>query len=204
MVKKEELLKEIKKNKVYTDLVKKALKQASVSHEGQVRDDGPSVLEGHIYPIAFSILKRYRGKDFLENLVILALLHDTMEDDENFDEETCLQIFNEEICENVKKLTKDEKTIRSYSGKNENLYELLKYLRNKEYIENVNGSNEICKIVKLEDRINNLQCTGKTGTTVQGLRYVIESDTLFISMAKKTKSFDYVPLLKKEIERLSS
>jgi (p)ppGpp synthase/HD superfamily hydrolase len=113
MVKKEELLKEIKKNNVYTDLVKKALKQASISHEGQVRDDGPSVLEGHIYPIAFSILKRYSGDDFLEGLVILALLHDTMEDDENFDEETCLQIFNEKICGNVKKLTKDEKTIRS-------------------------------------------------------------------------------------------
>ena len=205
MIKKEkELIEEIKRNNVYTDLVKEALKQAQISHENQLRDDRNTVLEGHIYPIAFSILKRYPGKDFLEDLVVLALLHDTMEDDDDFDEKSCRKIFNDEVCGNVKKLTKDEKTIRNYSGNNENLYELLKYLRNKEYIEDVNDSNEVCRIVKLEDRINNLQSTRKNGTTSQTLRYIIESDTLFHSLAKSIKSFDYMPLLKKEIDRLSS
>ena len=205
MIKKEkDLIEEIKRNNVYTDTVKKALKQAQISHKGQMRDDNSTVLEGHIYPIAFSILNRYSEKDFLEDLIVLALLHDTMEDDYSFDEKSCLESFDKKVCENVKKLTKDEKTIRDYSGENENLYELLKYLRNKEYIEDVNDSNEVCRIVKLEDRINNLQSTKRNGTTTQTLRYIIESDTLFHSLAESVKSFDYIPLLKKEISRLSS
>ncbi len=205
MIKKEkELIDRLKKNNIYTDNVRKALKQAQISHKGQMRDDNSTVLEGHIYPIVFSILNRYSKKDFLEDLIVIALLHDTMEDDYSFNEKSCLKNFNEKICKNVKKLTKDEKTIRNYSGKNENLYELLKYLRNKEYIEDVNDSNEVCRIVKLEDRINNLQSTKKNTTTPQTLRYIIESDTLFHSLAKSVKSFDYVPLLKKEIRRLSS
>ncbi len=204
MIKKEELLKEIKRKKVYTDLVEKAYKQACTSHKGQKRDDGTFTLENHIFPIVYSILNKYENKDFLEDLVVLALLHDTMEDDDNFDRDSCVATFNEEICENVRKLTKDEKTIRSYSGNNKGLYELLKYFRNKEYINNVNGSNEICKIVKLEDRINNLQTLPVMGSDCQSLRYVMESDTLFIDLAKSTKSFDYLPLLRKEIERLST
>ncbi len=199
-----ELLKAIKKQKVYTNLVKKALKQAEESHGEQKRDDGEGVLEGHIYPVTYSILERYEGEDFLEDLVILSLLHDTMEDDENFDEKICLDRFGSKVCENVKNLTKDERKIRGYSGNNENLYELLKFFANKEYIEKVNGSNEICKIVKLEDRIHNLKSTKKLGTDPKNFRYIMESETLFASMAKKTKSFDYIPLLKREIVRLSS
>lgn len=204
MIKKEELIKEIEKNGMYTVLVKKALKQAEDSHGNQLRDDGVSVLENHVYPITYNLLKRYSGKSFLEDLVVLALLHDTMEDDENFNEKECLKLFNKKICTNVKNLTKDEKTFRSYSGENESLYELLKYFCNKNYIENVNGSNEICKIVKLEDRVNNLQSIKRINATFKDLRYVMETDTLFMSMAKKTKSYDYVPLLQKEIDRLSS
>lgn len=201
---KEKLLEAIKKQKIHTELVKKALKQAEKSHGEQKRDEGGGVLEKHIYPLTYSILERYEGKDFLEDLVVLALLHDTMEDDESFDEKACLRIFGSEVCENVKHLTKDERRFREYSGSNENLYELLKFFANKEYIEKVNGSNEICKIVKLEDRINNLRSIKELGTDTKTFRYVMESETLFISMAKKTKSFDYVPLLKREIVRLSS
>ncbi len=201
---KAELLKAIKKQKVYTNLVKKALKQAEKSHGNQKRDDGEGVLEGHIYPVTYSILERYEGEGFLEDLVVLSLLHDTMEDDDNFDEKNCSKIFGEKVCKNVKNLTKDEGKIRGYSGDNENLYELLKFFANKEYIEKVNGSNEICKIVKLEDRIHNLKSTKKLGTDPKNFRYIMESETLFISMAKKTKSFDYVPLLKREIVRLTS
>ncbi len=204
MTTKKKLLEAIKKQKLYTALVKKALKQAEESHGEQKRDDGGGVLGNHIYPLAYSVLERYEGEGFLEDLVVLSLLHDTMEDDENFDEKICLEIFGSKVCENVKNLTKDERKIRRYSGNNENLYELLKFFANKEYIEKVNGSNEICKIVKLEDRINNLKSIEKLGTDPKNFRYVMESDTLFVSMAKKTKSFDYVPLLKREIVRLSS
>ena len=140
----------------------------------------------------------------MEDLVILALLHDTMEDDKNFNIVNCRKDFNDEICKNVQKLTKDGKNFRNYSGDNVYIYELLKFFCNKEYIENIKDASEVCKIVKLEDRINNLQCTKKVGASPKNMRYIMESATLFVSMAKKTKSFDYVPLLKREIDRLSS
>lgn len=203
MITKEELVEEIKKNDIYTGLVEKAIRQAEKSHENQSRDNGSSNLQTHIYPVAYSIVKRYKGKKNLEDLVILALLHDTMEDDESFNDSVCLKLFNRDICENVKKLTKDERSFRNYSGSNKHVYELLKFFCNKEYIENVKDASEICKIVKLEDRINNLQSIEKVGDSLKNFRYIMESETLFISMAKKTKSFNYVPLLKKEIKRLS-
>ncbi len=204
MIKKEELLKELKKKNVYTDNVKKALEQAEKSHGEQDRDDGGGVLEEHIYAVAFSILQRFEKESFLEDLVVLALLHDTIEDDDDFDIEKCNDIFGSGICKNVQMLTKDERQLRAYSGDNLHLYELLKYFCNRDYLEAVNGSNEVCKIVKLEDRINNLQSIKKIGDSIKNLRYVIEADTLFMDMAKKIKSFDYIPLLKKEISRLSS
>lgn len=203
MITKEQLVEEVKKNEIYTSLVRKAIKQAEKSHANQSRDDGSSNLYTHIYPVAYSILKRYKGEKNLEDLVILALLHDTMEDDENFDNSVCFKIFNKSICENVKKLTKDERSFRNYSGSNKYVYELLKFFCNKEYIENVKDASEICKIVKLEDRLNNLRGIEKVGGSLKNFRYIIESETLFISMAKKTKSFNYIPLLKKEIKRLS-
>jgi len=204
MITKEKLIKEIKGGGVYTDLVKKALEQAETSHKGQKRDNGTCNLENHIYTIAYSVLKRYKGEKFLEDLVVLALLHDTMEDDENFTEEVCEQNFGKEVCKNVKKLTKNEKCFRTYSGGNEYVYELLKFFCNKEYVENVNGSAEICRIIKLEDRIDTLNGIKEIRNSITDLRYVIEAETLFVKMAKETKSFNYLPLLKKEIERLST
>ena len=204
MIKKEELIKELKDKNVYTDLVKKALRQAEISHAGQKRDNGSCNLENHIYSITYSILKRYKNHKMLEDLVVLALLHDTMEDDEDFDEGVCLKSFGKEICKNVKKLTKDEMSFKKYSNSNKYFYELKKFFCNKDYIENVNGSNEICKIVKLEDRIDTLRGIEEIGNSVTDLRYVMEAETLFVEMAKKTKSFDYLPVLKKETKRLSS
>jgi (p)ppGpp synthase/HD superfamily hydrolase len=204
MITKEELIVEIKKNGIYTDLVEKALRQAQISHAKQKRENGTSNLKSHIYSVTYSILKRYKGKRFLEDLVILALLHDTMEDDSSFNISICKRDFNEDICKNVKKLTKDGRNFRHYSGDNVYLYELLKFFCNKEYIENIKDASEVCKIVKLEDRINNLQSTKKVGASPRNMRYVMESATLFVSMAKKTKSFNYVPLLAKEIKRLSN
>ncbi len=197
MIKKIQLVKEIKKSEVYTDCVRKALEQAVKSHGDQMRDDGSSVLEGHIYPITYSILKRYRGWDKLEELVILALLHDTMEDDKSFDKETCKSIFNDDICENVLKLTKRKK-----GGKK--LSQLSKYFRNKKYIGDFDGANEVCKIVKVEDRLNNLQSITEVGLSTKNLRYVMETDTLFMDLAQEIHPFNYIPLLEKEIDRLSS
>ncbi len=204
MVSKEELVAEIKKKEIYTLFVRRAIKQAEISHCKQERDNGGSVLELHIFPVTFSILKRYAKSNLLEDLVTLALLHDVMEDDVSFEEGFCIERFNKDICENVLKLTKDVKIVKEYSGDDRIHYELLKYFCNKEYIRNIKKASEVCKIVKLEDRLNNLQSIKDIGANVKNLRYVIESDTLFILMAKETKSFNYVPLLKKEIKRLST
>lgn len=204
MVTKQRLLEEIRRQNMETPLVQKALSQVKISHSGQKRDNGVSALKNHIYPVAFSILKRFEKSKDLEDFLVLSLLHDTMEDDEKFTEEICRKGFNKEVCKNVVKLTKDECILRSYSGNDKILYELLKYFCNKEYLKNIKKASEVCKIVKLEDRLNNLQSIEKICSNVKNLRYVIEADTLFMAMAKETKSFNYVPLLKKEIKRLST
>ncbi len=202
MISKRQLVEEIKRQEIFTPLVEKALKQAEISHTGQKRYSGGSALRNHIYPVAHSILRRFENSTMTEDLVILALLHDTMEDDESFTLDACREDFNKSVCKNVEKLTKDECILRSYSGNDKILYELLKYFCNKEYIKGVKKASEVCKIVKLEDRINNLQSIKKIGSSVKNLRYVIEADTLFMVMARETRSFDYVPLLKEEIQRL--
>ena len=132
-------------------MIIKALKFAIQKHEGQFRRS--TGLPYIIHPLIVSeLLREYKELKNTETLVIVALLHDTIEDtDTNFEE--IKENFNEEIAKLVLEMTSNKKEIKKYNekykdkGKNE-------YLKNK-----IKGMSEKAFTIKLIDRLSNIMDT---------------------------------------------
>ena len=81
----------------------KALNFAKRAHKGQKRDDGRDYFQAHIIPVS-SLIRRYYED---EDVIIAAILHDTIEDCGVTYEELKI-MFNENVANMVKMLTKSE------------------------------------------------------------------------------------------------
>lgn len=133
---------------------------AKSKHSGQFRQGGDEYIT---HPVA--VAKMLMEKDFNVNFVNTALLHDCLEDT-NATELEILELTNKEVLTAVKLLTKE----KNYSEEI--------------YFERI-CNNELAKIVKLADRIHNLESAVVTNRDFRR-RYIIETREHFLSMAKKT------------------
>lgn len=194
---KKQLISKLKSAGIYSLLIKKALKQACTSHAGQIRDDGCSTLEQHIFSVAGSTLDRNSYHQELEKLIVTALLHDTLEDDPTIDLNTFIQTFGIEIFRNIILLSK--KT--ALNKRKIHLSQEEKYAINANHLSQIAHSNDIVKIVKLEDRINNLAST-YCNSNRKYERYYIETKNLYLPVAQAV-SKKYVRALKQQLSRLS-
>ncbi len=108
MLKQEDLLKKLKQvSQDSNTLIISALEIAQQAHKDQLRDNGTSYLEEHIYPIAISVLNRYKDDSKLDVLLCSALLHDVLEDSD-YKESDMKKRVGDEITNIVKNLTKSE------------------------------------------------------------------------------------------------
>lgn len=181
---KDELSKELQRNGLLTKHVEKALEYAERAHKNQKRDLGKPYLEEHIYPIAASILKHDDNDPAMEDVLILGILHDTIEDSLGITPGGIEQEFGKDMLVNLLLLTKkQEDNLPSLS-------EGQKMSINKMMLEKIEHAPRSVQIVKLEDRLNNLSSFEKPDTP-KYQRYVIETRELFIPFAEKT-----IPLYK--------
>jgi (p)ppGpp synthase/HD superfamily hydrolase len=189
-----ELEQTLKLHGLFTPQIQKAIKQAIKSHAGQKRDDGSSYVEQHVFPITLNILNRYKKNYEIETLLIVALLHDVLEDDPSFSFGDCEKEFGTEIAEYIRPLTK------VYKQKPTTQQEKFEF--NKSRVEHIKKAQKISQIVKLEDRLNNVLCIRQVGNTPKYERYLKETQELFIPLAQQVSDF-YVKALEKQIARLN-
>ena len=103
-VAKKDLLTQISEIK-NSDKVKKALEIATKAHKGQVRDGGGKYLNEHIYYVTSLLYEGFKNDKDIEDLVVSALLHDSVEDGGikvSFIEKT----FGKDIADTISLLSK--------------------------------------------------------------------------------------------------
>lgn len=200
MYKRDKLISTLKQiSKDSYPVIQSALEIAESSHKDQLRDNGNSYLEEHIYPIAISVLNRYKDDSKLDVLLCSALLHDVLEDSD-YKESDMRKRVGDEITNIVKNLTKSKE--ENASG----LSEDIKMKMNGVYLKRVTNSNRETIIIKLEDRLQNLSCITQTTHLLKPdkyKRYIIETELLFIPLTNNLETpIDYKKLLIGEISRV--
>lgn len=192
----EKLLAKLKSRNIkISPLFKKAFDQARKTHQNQKRDNGQPYLEEHIYPMVSDLADSYTDQTCPENLLIGALLHDVLEDDEDISDRKFIDQFGEEIYQIIKPVTKDKKDNSS------DLTESQKTEINRKMIDRLAHSHQFTKLIKLADRMNNL--LSESPKKLKFNRYVLEAEEFFLPFAKKESRYYYeklkalIPLLKK-------
>ncbi|XP_049313617.1 guanosine-3',5'-bis(diphosphate) 3'-pyrophosphohydrolase MESH1 isoform X2 [Bactrocera dorsalis] len=120
------------------------LQFAASKHRTQLRKDNETPYINH--PINVATILAVEGGISDENVLIAALLHDTVEDTDTTFEEI-EQHFGEDICAIVREVT-DDKTLE-------------KQERKRLQIEHAASSSENAKLVKLADKLDNLRDLGR-------------------------------------------
>ncbi len=123
--------------------VEKAITQALESHRGQIRMSGASYVNQHVFPVAADISVSLPAAYDLELAVTLALLHDTIEDDETFTPQRCAAVFGEEVTELILFLTKQRRPKIILDAKKDKL------ARNKEMLDRLVTAPAIVKWIKI-------------------------------------------------------
>lgn len=184
-----ELINHLQEAGLFTDLVQRALKIAHVSHITQQTKDGNSFLDHHLFPVVFDVLNNYEG-DSLESAVVIALLHDVLEDDITKSEKELAELFPKDIVNSVQILTRQQE--RSEDSK-------------KYYMRKIMESNYETRIVKLADRIINLELVQRLrkSNPEKFTSYLKETRELFLPLAKLT-SVSYLSRIESKLTELET
>ncbi len=179
-----------------SQLFEYAMGIAKQVHNIQVRDDGKPYLEQHIFPIVKSVIEKNIKKDYLNEMLILSILHDVLEDDLKIDHEKFKTILGQKLYQELKLLSKKKVF-------NEKLTQDEKYLRNKEMIDKLRHAPIYVRIIKIEDRLNNLLCTEAINNIPKYIRFLKETEDFFYTLADSIDS-EYKDLLQYQVNRLKN
>jgi (p)ppGpp synthase/HD superfamily hydrolase len=178
---------------IWNERVEEALLRSILSHRYHIRDDGTPYLEQHIYPMVMSILEQYSTREELENLVILAFLHDCYEKDPYFSIEVIDEFFGKKIATDIVSIT--EKPKRGLKNLDERMD------ANREYVQKVLKASDNVKIVKLESWLNNLKTTELLHDIDKYERLIQKAEELYLPFALEV-SEAYVGAMREEVARL--
>lgn len=160
--------------------IKLALLKAEQLHKKQVRDNGdPYVL--HPLRVANILADELNIKD--KNTIILALLHDVLEDTE-ITEEEIKELFGVKILEYLQLLTKTDDYKEDID-------------RQKKYFWHLKRAPKKVQVVKLADRLDNMRDLENCPDEKKKIRYVLDTGYNYLPWAKKIK-----PYIAGEIEDL--
>lgn len=165
-----EIVDNLKTISFYTAMIQDALDTARSSHGSQKTKDGSSFLENHLFPVVADTLSNYDG-DKNENIIVIALLHDVLEDDPEMSEDKLSELFPEYIVESVKTLTRHEPEVSK-----------------QQYMQKIAESDYETRIVKLADRIVNLELVERLRNSHPKKfdNYITETKELFLPLAELT------------------
>ena len=195
-VSKKDLLKHVSELKD-SDIVAKALSIAEKGHKGQYRDSGAPYVEEHIYYATYLLYELFRKEKGLEKLLVLALLHDVIED-------TDVKIgklrkeFGDEIADTILLLSKTPEEEEQGMSQEE------KYVVTQNYLRRL-SENRGAIIVKVIDRISNINCIVEDTVLKKPekyKRYIREVKNLYIPLAKKYNFAKIVKIFEAEVDRI--
>ena len=175
-------------NVLVDSFVESAMELAEEVHSGITREDGKSsFLETHIWPVTLDVVKHYRGTNKLLTTlqIVSAVLHDIMEDNERildihsskaygFDAYFKHQ-FGDYVYDNAMVLK--TKPLENFSGSND---EMKKQQRFFEYCYVLSNSKYDVKIIKIADRLNNMQFMVEIPEHEKIKRYQREAEDFYI------------------------
>lgn len=134
---------------LFTSKIQKAIRRASLLHEGQKRKCDGSPYVTHLFGVAL-ILAHYVDD---EDVIVAGILHDVLEDvpKERYSDEDMRQEFGAKIYAIVKEVTED-KDPEEHRTKSQELW--LK--RKQQYIDNLKNDSQEALLVAAADKIHNL------------------------------------------------
>jgi hypothetical protein len=174
------------------DEIEKAVDIAKTVHSEQRRDDGSFYPEEHIYPLAYEVaryllLQQTDGQLVLE-ATLIAILHDTLEDCHEHGSMDCDEVrrriessFGLEMVRHIETLTKLPKSQFAHLPEADARIE-----RQEEYFGRISRAPYAVKLVKVMDRINNLQCVHKSPSKIPG--YIEETARFHTRLAADVDS----------------
>ncbi len=157
------------------ELYQKALKFAGEKHSEQKVPGTKANYLLHISNVTMEVIiaNTFDNSFDLNFAIQVAILHDTIEDtDTDYDE--IKQIFGENIANAVKALTKNE----DLKSKEERMLDSLN---------RINGLQKEVGIVKIADRITNLQTPPKHWSKEKVIKYLKEAQLILESLKGKNK-----------------
>jgi len=180
-----------------SDKVEKALEIATKAHKGQIRDGGGKYLNEHIYYVTSLLYEGFKNDKDIEDLVVLALLHDSVEDGGikvSFIEKT----FGKDIADTISLLSKTPEEEEQSQTQDQ------KYMVTQNYLNRL-SENRWAVIVKMYDRIANVNSITKDTVALKPekyMRYLKETKNLFIPLAKKYDFKKIVSTFESEVDRI--
>ncbi len=199
LITKQELLNSLKQNSLDSNSdILKALQIAYDVHKDQIRDSGNSYLEEHIYPLTLQTFLRHKNHPDLTRMLVVCILHDVIEDG-NIETDFLSKTFNNTIQDDVLALTKDRVTLTQRPTQ-EWLYE-----QTERAIGKVKIAGEISQIVRIEDRLQNLQSSLNMNISKKEkyARMVKETEDLYMPLAEKLNSeYAYKTLLEDQVDKI--
>jgi (p)ppGpp synthase/HD superfamily hydrolase len=175
-VKETELVEMLHRLGVWCDRVPAALALAQSVHGEQRRDGGGRYLEEHIYPVTVEVAKYLSSRDRADapNAVLMALLHDTIEDSSIVTEQSIAERFGDSVSIGVATLTKPAKRGgRSSEATAED---------EERYVARIVDSALPVRAIKVFDRLNNLAAVHHRPPDKRR-KYLAETRTYYLDLA---------------------
>lgn len=154
--------------KALFDKVKIAFLKAETAHKNQKRDNGEPYI---VHPVRVSLILHDELKIQDPNSLIIALLHDVIEDT-TLTANDLEQLFGQKISESVKKLTKPDNFKLDRDSQRKYYWHLKRAPKN-------------IQLIKLSDRLDNLRDLQTCPNTDKIRRILFETDYIFVPWAKR-------------------
>lgn len=165
----QEFLTALEHASVLSGRVWQAVAIAKLAHHRQLRFDGTPYLEQHVYPVALELSQS--GRD-AEDGIVVALLHDVLEDCRTIDRGDIAAIFGEQVADAVVTLTKPWARQPDLEADEE------------AYFASIQVAPELVQRVKVFDRLNNLACVHQRPRPKQ-LDYARETERFHLPLARQ-------------------
>lgn len=149
-VSRQQLTRLLKTLDVWSELTTEAFALAESVHRDQLRASGGPYLDEHVYPVTANVARYLSGRtaDDGASTVIVALLHDTIEDSDSVTEQIVNDRFGTLVASQVSILTKPEKRPGATA-------ELADDAETR-YVEGILAADFAVRVIKVFDRLNNL------------------------------------------------
>jgi (p)ppGpp synthase/HD superfamily hydrolase len=161
--------------------ISSAYEMAENVHQFQVRNDGTPYF-WHVTRVTRIVLDELGIRD--PDMLIAALLHDTLEDSDILNSEVLEYNFGPYVSFLVEMLTKE---VRIEDGP-------LRAQIDREYVERLKTAPEDCRIIKLADRLDNFRCL-QFNLKRNPYKYVKETSDHYMPMAEEATNLHMLYLL---------